>query len=88
MTEKLLTWMVHLKTKNKQTKKSLSRYKDNHNVNTQPGFGSRITINNNDGSLVITTVAKEDMGWYVCRPSNGVGQDPEAAAYLNITCKW
>ena len=27
------------------------------------------------------------MGWYVCRPSNGVGQEPEAAAYLNITCK-
>lgn len=33
-------------------------------------------------------VNKEDMGWYVCRPSNGLGLDPEAAAYLNITCKY
>jgi hypothetical protein len=62
-------------------------------VNTLPGFGAipgskpRISISDRDGSLIITIVEKEDMGWYTCRPSNGVGQDPEAGAYLNITCK-
>ncbi|XP_053409115.1 uncharacterized protein LOC123561484 isoform X2 [Mercenaria mercenaria] len=60
-------------------------YKDTKNVNTLPGFGTRITITDRDGSLIITIVEKEDMGWYLCRPSNGVGQDPEAGAYLNIT---
>ena len=70
------------------------RYKDHQNVNTLPGFGAvpgskpRISISDRDGSLIITVVEKEDMGWYTCRPSNGVGQDPEAGAYLNITCKW
>ncbi|KAL4228522.1 putative aminophospholipid-translocase [Mactra antiquata] len=59
--------------------------KEDRYVNRLPGYGSRIMINR-DGSLVITIVEKEDMGWYLCRPSNGVGQDdPEAVAYLNIT---
>jgi hypothetical protein len=40
-----------------------------------------------DGKLVISPVYKKDMGWYRCRPSNGVGEDPEAAAFLNVTCK-
>lgn len=40
-----------------------------------------------DGKLVISPVYKKDMGWYTCRPSNGVGEDPEAAAFLNVTCK-
>ncbi|XP_060590949.1 uncharacterized protein LOC132745946 isoform X3 [Ruditapes philippinarum] len=68
-------------------------YKDHQNVNTLPGFGAipgskpRISISERDGSLIITIVEKEDMGWYTCRPSNGVGQDPEAGAYLNITYK-
>lgn len=55
-------------------------------MNLLPGYGTRVTIMN-DGSLVISTVEKQDMGWYQCRPSNGVGQDPEAIAYLNVTCK-
>jgi hypothetical protein len=41
-----------------------------------------------DGTFILSSVIKEDMGWYVCRPSNGVGQDPEAAAFLNVTCKF
>ncbi|XP_052253632.1 protein turtle-like isoform X2 [Dreissena polymorpha] len=61
-------------------------YKDGRNVNLLQGYGSRIVIQN-DGSLVITIVEKVDMGWYQCRPSNGVGQDPEAVAFLNVTYK-
>ncbi|XP_048773272.2 uncharacterized protein LOC125678683 isoform X5 [Ostrea edulis] len=38
-----------------------------------------------DGKLVISPVYKKDMGWYMCRPSNGVGEDPEAPAFLNVT---
>lgn len=56
-------------------------------MNLLPGYGSRIIIQG-DGSLVITIVEKEDMGWYQCRPSNGVGTDPEAVAFLNVTCKF
>ena len=41
-----------------------------------------------DGGLVISTVIKEDTGWYKCRPSNGLGPPPEAQAYLNITCEY
>ena len=41
-----------------------------------------------DGGLVISTVIKEDTGWYKCRPSNGLGTPPEAQAYLNITCEY
>lgn len=63
------------------------RYKDDYAVNLLPGYGSRIIIQG-DGSLVITIVEKEDMGWYQCRPSNGVGTDPEAVAFLNVTCKF
>ncbi|XP_033758401.1 protein turtle-like [Pecten maximus] len=37
------------------------------------------------GDLVISPVEKDDMGWYICRPTNGVGRDPEAPAYLNVT---
>ncbi|XP_052803982.1 uncharacterized protein LOC128234061 isoform X2 [Mya arenaria] len=59
-------------------------YKDERNVNMLQGFGSRLLVQT-DGSLVITTVEKEDMGWYQCRPTNGIGQDPEAVAFLNVT---
>ncbi|KAI0211550.1 Protein turtle [Lamellibrachia satsuma] len=38
-----------------------------------------------DGSFVVTTVIKEDSGWYKCRPTNGIGSPPEASAYLNVT---
>jgi len=63
------------------------RYKDGSSVNLLPSYGTRINIMV-DGSLVISTVEKEDMGWYQCRPSNGIGQDPEAMAFLNVTCKF
>jgi len=40
-----------------------------------------------DGTLVINNAAKDDGGWYKCRPSNKLGTPPEARAYLNVTCK-
>ena len=39
-----------------------------------------------DGTLSISSVSKEDTGWYTCRPTNGVGKPPEAEAFLNVTC--
>jgi len=56
-------------------------------VNSLQGYGTRLQVTS-DGSLVITSVEKEDMGWYQCRPTNGVGQDPEAVAFLNVTCEY
>lgn len=41
-----------------------------------------------DGTLIIDAVRKEDIGWYKCRPSNGIGQAPEAQAFLNVTCEY
>lgn len=61
-------------------------YKDNHNINVLPGYSDRLKINP-EGNLIFSSVNKDDMGWYVCRPSNGFGDDPEASAYLNVTCK-
>ena len=52
-----------------------------------PGLMSRSGIFT-DGSFVISTVIKEDTGWYKCRPSNGLGPPPEAQAYLNVTCEY
>ena len=51
------------------------------------GSGGRAMIYA-DGSLVIGSAASEDSGWYTCRPTNGLGIPPEAAAYLNITCEY
>lgn len=59
-------------------------YFNNRNVLTYND--SRLSVYP-DGKLVISPVYKKDMGWYTCRPSNGVGEDPEAAAFLNVTCK-
>ncbi|KAJ8316251.1 hypothetical protein KUTeg_006265 [Tegillarca granosa] len=60
-------------------------YFENRQIDmTIPSFRSRFSVNQ-QGSLSINNVQKRDMGWYICRPSNGVGQDPEAAAYLNVT---
>ena len=57
-----------------------------------PGYGSRITTlrdgGNKEEQLIISPVYETDMGWYTCRPSNGVGEDPEASAFLNVTCKY
>lgn len=61
-------------------------YFNDRNVNTYLGYGQRIYIQP-DGTLVLSSVNKDDMGWYICRPSNGVGQDPEASSFLNVTCK-
>jgi len=40
-----------------------------------------------EGTLIINNVAKDDSGWYKCRPTNKLGTPPEAKAYLNITCE-
>ena len=58
------------------------------NVNMLLGYGDRIQVIDSSGSLIIKMVEKIDMGWYYCRPSNGVGQDPEASAFLNVTCTY
>lgn len=40
-----------------------------------------------DGKLVILLVYKKDMGWYICRFSNGVGEDLEVVVFFNVICK-
>ena len=60
-------------------------YKDNKDVRQLPVYNKRLTLT--EGKLLLTGVVKEDMGWYTCRPSNGIGQD-EASAYLNVTCEY
>lgn len=40
-----------------------------------------------DGKLVILLVYKKDMGWYICRLSNGVGEDLEVVVFFNVICK-
>jgi len=52
-----------------------------------PAAGGRAMIYA-DGSLVIGSTTPEDNGWYTCRPTNGLGIPPEAAAYLNVTCEY
>lgn len=59
-------------------------FKDNENIKFLPDYGDRINAFK-DGSLVITSVIKNDMGWYTCHPTNGIGEDPKASAYLNVT---
>ena len=61
-------------------------FKDNENIKFLPDYGDRINAFK-DGSLVITSVIKNDMGWYTCHPTNGIGEDPKASAYLNVTCE-
>ena len=62
-------------------------FKNNEDVRLIRDFLMRASINA-DGSLEISTVFKEDTGWYRCRPSNGLGPSPEAQAYLNVTCEY
>ena len=39
-----------------------------------------------DGSFIISSILREDTGWYKCQPSNGLGPPPEAEAFLNVQC--
>ncbi|GAB1598970.1 uncharacterized protein LOC106876426 isoform X4 [Argonauta hians] len=59
-------------------------FKDSENIKFLPDYGKRVNAFK-DGSLVITSVIKSDMGWYTCHPTNGIGEDPKASAYLNVT---
>ena len=61
-------------------------YHDSEDVQRSPGLMTRAGIYA-DGSFVITSVVKEDTGWYKCQPTNGLGPPPEAKAYLNVTCE-
>jgi len=61
-------------------------YRDDVDVHLVPTLMSRAGIYA-DGSLIITSVRREDTGWYKCTPSNGLGLAPNAQAYLNVTCK-
>ena len=61
-------------------------YKNGEDIQKIAGLMTRAAVYA-DGSFVISTVIKEDTGWYKCRPSNGLGPPPEASAYLNVTCK-
>ncbi|XP_021375947.1 uncharacterized protein LOC110464826 isoform X2 [Mizuhopecten yessoensis] len=57
----------------------------NQDVVTMRAFKTGRVQIKTTGELVISPVEKDDMGWYICRPTNGVGRDPEAPAYLNVT---
>lgn len=60
-------------------------FHNDNNVHNSPGLMARAGIYV-DGSLVITSVVKDDLGWYRCRPHNGVAMPPpEAGAFLNVT---
>lgn len=61
-------------------------FHEDGNVHNSPGLMTRAGIFA-DGSFVITSVGREDIGWYRCQPSNGVGTPPEAQAFLNVTCE-
>lgn len=50
------------------------------------GQGSRAAIYA-DGSLVMSAARPEDAGWYTCRPTNGLGQPPDASAFLDVQCE-
>ena len=55
-------------------------------INAAGSLPSRSMIAPN-GSLIVTSVSRDDTGWYRCRPNNGVGVPPEAQAFLNVTCE-
>ncbi|ESO09233.1 hypothetical protein HELRODRAFT_168195 [Helobdella robusta] len=38
-----------------------------------------------DGGYLMKNVSEKNMGWYKCKPYNGVVQSPEASAFLNVT---
>ncbi|XP_041372837.1 uncharacterized protein LOC121386106 [Gigantopelta aegis] len=61
-------------------------FKKGLDVRKLKGFEVGRILIQSDGSLRITTVIKDDMAWYMCRPSNGYGED-EASAFLNVTYK-
>lgn len=62
-------------------------FKADTEVYLVPGLASRSVVNAADGSLVIRSVVREDCGWYMCQPTNGLSPAPEAKLFLNVTCK-
>jgi hypothetical protein len=62
-------------------------YRDGVDVHHVTGLMSRAGVYA-DGSFIISSVLRDDTGWYRCQPTNGIGQPPSAEAYLNVTCKY
>ena len=61
-------------------------YRDGVDVHHVTGLMSRAGVYA-DGSFIISSALRDDTGWYRCQPTNGIGQPPNAEAFLNITCK-
>lgn len=59
-------------------------FKNEVDVQHVPGLMARAGIYA-DGSLIINSVAKDDLAWYECQPTNGLGSAPTAQAFLNVT---
>ena len=41
-----------------------------------------------DGGLKVRDVVPGDEGWYSCSPTNGLGEDPQATAFLTVQCEY
>ena len=61
-------------------------YRDGVDVHHVTGLMSRAGVYA-DGSFIISSVLRDDTGWYRCQPTNGIGPPPSAEAFLNVTCK-
>ena len=53
----------------------------------EDGGSQRAVVLSNGSLIVNVTSIADDGGWYSCRPTNAIGEAPEAKAFLNITCK-
>ena len=61
-------------------------YRDGVDVQHVTGLMSRAGVYA-DGSFIVSSVLRDDTGWYRCQPTNGMGPPPSAEAFLNVTCK-
>ena len=41
-----------------------------------------------EGSLIISPVAADDAGYFVCELTNGIGRPQRAKAYLGVECEY
>jgi hypothetical protein len=61
-------------------------FKDGQLLSDFADLSSR-SVMSADGSLLITPTLMTDLGTYMCRVRNNVGEEEEAHAYLNVQCK-